>query len=501
MSYPRARRWRPLLLLVCPPAFIALGAAIDASDPFPRLRVAVQRPTDTFPSTTAMPALDVIKGLPTMSVYLDPHHLYDRTAGILANRTQTGRDWERPATMSYFDGGRLVFATGAGIRVHGGGSRLGNGKSSFRLYFRREYGAAEFPAGALFAGRRTPLRQLVLDRDADANRGLHLVNALAYDVARRIGCITVRTKPVRFMLNGEFQGVYVLTERINDRFLESRFGHGAFLHDAASFEQLPRWLAGRRSVRMRELEEVVDVDNLTRWYLSVLLLGTADAYQGPGQFRDAQDPEARWFFVNWDMDGSFARVDGADAVESDPFRLLLRGDGEPSRRRRFSEVRPYLLQTLLAEDERYREYFKRVFAEVMNHKVTPAFLMERFSHYKWIALVYGVEHRGYLDELEVFLRRRPALLRRFAEEHLNTEPSNLARVRSPAGLEVLVDGHRVHSGFEGHYFPGVEVEVAVASSDRSRFSHWLVNGERSPETSSTLRLVPEIDVTIEAVGR
>ena len=132
-------------------------------------------------STVVVPAIEVVDGAPLLSVYVDHADLHDPERGILANRRQAGRAWERRASMSYFDEGQLVFASGVGIRIHGGSDRLRPGKQSFRLYFRRQYGADQFRPGVLFSDTAEPLRHLVLDRDEqfEADGVWHFINPLS----------------------------------------------------------------------------------------------------------------------------------------------------------------------------------------------------------------------------------------------------------------------------------------------------------------------------------
>ena len=106
-----------------------------------------------MPSSTVVPPEDVTRGLPLLSIHVDEAELHDPDTGIIANAGGRGRAWERRATVSYYQEGRLRFAGGAGIRIHGGLTRLVASRKSFRLYFRREYGADRLWAGVLFNGR------------------------------------------------------------------------------------------------------------------------------------------------------------------------------------------------------------------------------------------------------------------------------------------------------------------------------------------------------------
>ena len=379
-----SRRARWGFLIACPLIFFALGRLIDTGRLFPRLRIAVQRPAGAFPSTMVIPEVEILHGVPLLSVYVDRLDLYDPERGLLANRHETGREWERPASMSYFDKGRLLFATGAGIRIHGGGDRLLREKQSFRLYFRRQYGVDRFRRDLLFDATTEPLSRLVLDRDEQTELGTvwHFINPLAYDIARRIGSVTVQTKPVRLFLNGESQGVYVVSEHLSDEFFRSRFGHADFSQGSRAEEEVDAWLKQRRRLTMATVADVIDLDNLTRWFLSALFCATFDSLQR-APTRDLRDPTARVFWINWDMDGSFAsRKDDTLPWDFNGFEEILESTEVPPRRA--TEFRPWLLSALLVDNKAYRTYFKRIFVEVMNHRLTPNFLTERFEYYREI---------------------------------------------------------------------------------------------------------------------
>ena len=95
---------------------------------------------------------------------------------------------------------------------------------------------------------------------------------------------------------------------------------------------------------------------------------------GPGAVSRSDAPLAQWFWVSWDMDPASA------GPTTTPSAALLSRGGQ-RRARRPSDPRPRLLTALLDEDNEYRELFKRIWVDVMNHALTPAFLDERFEHY------------------------------------------------------------------------------------------------------------------------
>ena len=187
-----------------------------------------------IPSSKNLEAIALQTGLPTLSIVIDPDDLLNRNTGLIANYSKRGRSWERPAYVSYFENGELRFATGAGLRVHGGSSRAALLKS-FRLYFRELYGLQQIPPGVLFNGEGDPIRSIVVHNDlrikrkGKANEEWRFMNPLAYDLAREIGSITPSTLPVQFYLNGVYQGLSFLTEHISSNYLKAHFGHDDFV--------------------------------------------------------------------------------------------------------------------------------------------------------------------------------------------------------------------------------------------------------------------------------
>ena len=94
--------------------------------------------------TTATYLVRERTSLPVLSLVTEPAHLWDAATGIYANPGERGRAWERPVTVEWLSpAGEVDFSVGAGVRIHGGGSRRESTKRSFRLYFRGEYGPRE----------------------------------------------------------------------------------------------------------------------------------------------------------------------------------------------------------------------------------------------------------------------------------------------------------------------------------------------------------------------
>ena len=490
MTRSRALAWAA----ACALGLTAAGAAAEHSAAFFALKFRIQRNPELMPSSTAVPESEIRRGLPTLSLYMTDDALHHPAKGILANKHRHGREWERAGTVSYLENGRVRFASPAGVRVHGGGSRITSTKQGFRLYLRREYGASTVPPGLLFGPPHVhPVKVLMVHNDVRTREGTQwaLTNPLAFDIADAVGAITSPSRPVRFLLNGEYQGVYVLYEHFHPAHYFHAHGQRGIKLDGREFEALYRQIRALEPLTMATAGEIVDLDNLTRWFIATAFCGTRDAFQGPSQFRDSSRPRAQWFWVNWDMDGSFA------SVGENPFDTLLIPPGGGRRGRRSDEIRPYLLTELLAQDPAYRTYFERAWVDAMNYVLTPAFLRERFEHYRDVAIAYGVETRDYLPALEKFLRDRPGQLRSMVTQYLR-QPTVTLRIESRGPF--LVDGHELTS-LDGYVFQGMTVRLDVPSSARGRFAFWRVNGQPRPLRQSAVTVDATGDLHVQAVWR
>ncbi len=438
-----------------------------------------------------MPPLAVVEGTELLSLSIERDALLSPARGLLTNPTARGREWERPGHVSFFDGGRLQLATKVGVRLHGGASRVYSKLKSFRLYFRPSYGPAAVPAQTFFSqGPAGDLTRVIVHNDVRVDRlkrEWHLVNPLAYDIAGRLGGIVPRTRPVRFYLNGESQGVYVVTEQISPEFLETRFGHRDFaIDDPKDLESLFQWARTTRPLRMQDVAAKVDLDNLTSWALTVLFCATTDVMTQSPMVRDRTDPKARAFWITWDLDHSFMDLyqRGPEPWLLDSYRTILYN----------REVRSWILTRLLERDENYRRYFSDRLAIALNHQLAPAFLEERFGFYREVALRRGARDNGYLDELEGFLKARPQALWDLTVKYLKVGQPFTITVDGPAGANVTIDGFTTPLPYRGRYLSGANFVLDAGVT--SPIDGWLLN--RRAERSKRLSFSVTEDVRIEA---
>jgi hypothetical protein len=449
------------------------------------------------------------KDCPTLSIHAAEKDFYDPDEGLLTNKMMRGRQWEKPGSISYYEEGNLLFAANAGIRVHGG-KRL-QMVTSYRLYFRNRYGTDQFAPGILFGPKTEPLRRLVVHHTGWPPEW-PLNNVLAYDIARRIGCVVPETKLVRLVINQQDQGLYFLTTHLNQTQMASYFGHEDFslyrsrsenAHESIKFyHHHIKALAYTRSVdlSMAEVSARIDDDNLARHFLSFIFCGTTDHCQGV-LVKDNRQTDSKAFMINWDMDHSF--IDVAREVfkqKRHENRLHFRQPGWSRFVKENENVycaQQTLFTRLLNEVPEYRQQVLRLTMDLLNHRINAEFLSERLDYYESQLRTCEFEYREHLRKLREFCTKRPDFIRDEMQTHFALGASHLCRLKAPAGMTLTVDGYPESDGYTGWYFASMPIRVELADDDRARFSHWRVNGRTMADYP--LMLAVDEPTTIEAV--
>lgn len=260
------------------------------------------------------------------------------------NYTQHGKDWERMATMDYFlaDGESFEFSAPVGIRIHGGASRM-YGQKSFNVYFREDYGQKNLkyellPNDLDEEGKQISkyksfmLRNGGNDTEYSKMRDVFIQN----QVSDRAFAIQA-TKPCVVFLNGEYWGLYNLTEKYSDNNIEENFGVDkdnvvAFKEgeleegkdeDASLYEEL--WSYAQKDFTddavYTEFCNIMDIDSFTDFYATEIYIANMDwnpekNYQ-IWRTRDAEEGnsygDCKWRYLLYDTEYSMGLYGGSNA--------------------------------------------------------------------------------------------------------------------------------------------------------------------------------------------
>ncbi len=181
---------------------------------------------------------DSLAAIPSITLTTDLENLFDPDTGIYVNALYRGSEWERLTSVEliYPDGTDAGLSTNAGLRIRGGYGRNDfNPKHSFRLYFRSEYGDGilDYP---LFGDAGTDEFDVLDLRTAmnyswaawgDSVNGLqntYLREVFSRDTQADMEQPYTRSRYYHLYVNGEYWGLYMTQERIQEHYGETYFG-------------------------------------------------------------------------------------------------------------------------------------------------------------------------------------------------------------------------------------------------------------------------------------
>ncbi len=146
------------------------------------------------------------------------------------NFTQHGREWERPVTVDFMPAQGEGFTQAMGVRIKGGASR-GYKHKSLRLIAREAYGEkkVKYP---VFEDNICEQDGTILERYKSftlRNGGNDVNFSKIRDpyitaVAEGLRMETAATRPAIAFINGEYWGMYTLTEEFTDNYIDYHYG-------------------------------------------------------------------------------------------------------------------------------------------------------------------------------------------------------------------------------------------------------------------------------------
>ena len=261
---------------------------------------------------------------PVISIITDPSNLYDYEIGIMvrgkvfddngavipehplwdrgiANFTQKGKKWEREAWIQLFDGENAVtLEAPCGIRVKGTGSRAYS-QRSFNIYFRKDYGQKNIkysliPGNTDINGEEiTKYKSFTVRNGGNDAQRLKFKDAMTQELLSELDFSTQAYRPVIVYLNGEYYGIFALTEKYSDYYIESHYGvesdNVVIIEDGAVdegvdediklWEDLMRY-ASRDSLDLsteanwEDFLKAVDVQSMADYYAAEIYIANTD---------------------------------------------------------------------------------------------------------------------------------------------------------------------------------------------------------------------------------
>lgn len=312
-------------------------------------------------------------------------------SSLPTNYYSKGREWEREASVSIFKNGETVVEQDMGIRIKGASTR-NSAQKSFNLYARNDYGASKikFPLiddnytldGSLIRKYDSVCLRSVSDevrlRDGFSNKL----------IAGRENITTQNMQQCAVFLNGEYWGLYEMTEKFSDYFIESNYGINK--NDVAmikngeleegkqtecdNFMQFVNTYSKKDmtdSINYQAVCNYIDIDSMIEHYAAGLYLGTYDwPNYNYGVWRNtgkeiAGNPysDGKWHFISFDFDytmgATYENFGDVEGYAYDSFHHMNSKSGVPTN---------LFIQLLKNQD--FRTKFVNVYCDYANEVLT-----------------------------------------------------------------------------------------------------------------------------------
>lgn len=308
-----------------------------------------------------------LKALPSVSIVMSREDWFGPEDGIYTHPEAHTDMWERPAAVEMLapDGG-AGFQIHCGVRIQGGWNRKPQEcpKHSFRLYFRKKYGAGKLKARLFERPGAEEFDSLTLRggcnntwlhwSSEERRRGDYLRDQWMRETYAAMGHPSARGRFVHVYLNGLYWGIYNLTERPDAHFAAANLGGSPADYDARNGKDL---LAGDDHV-WQEMFRLANAglanqksyEALGAWldlpaftdYIILNGYGANADWDGDSNWCAARrrTPEGKYTFFVWDGERTLENVaDNRLSTDDDqsPMRLFHKLRANAEFRRLFSE--------------------------------------------------------------------------------------------------------------------------------------------------------------------
>lgn len=276
-------------------------------------------------------------GLPAMSIAADSSDLFDYYTGIFVkgvnfdpehsywtgNYYMSGDEWERVVNIEFYEtADNSGVNQTAGLRTHGGTARRGPQKG-MKLYARQEYGTKRFYHKFFNDSPKNSVKHLVLKPFSCQWFSIGIQDWICNSMARSIGLEYILSRPEALFINGEYWGIYYVSERPDSHYLEDHFGHsdddynviGSWHGEAedgqnVNFIQMMQWLEDADlsdSTNYEHLCSLIDVDNFINYYCLELFIANND--WPANNMRCYQYLDGKWRWIFFDGDDCLQKMD------------------------------------------------------------------------------------------------------------------------------------------------------------------------------------------------
>ena len=267
------------------------------------------------------------------------------------NYFMKGKEWEREALVTIFDKGEKIVQQNMGIRIKGASTRTNPGKS-FNLYARKEYGKSTIDA-ELFKDNYDINGNLITSYKSISLRCIYEQGRFKDMFGRdlfysRENLSTSSMKTSILFLNGEYWGLYVMQEKLDDDFISNNYlipPKNVAMIKGGEIEEGPEEeckkfidfynVYSKKDLNdktiYQEINNYIDINSMIEFFATGMYISIGDwPRQNEGEWRNLGDKiegnkysDGKWRFMIFDLDYTMgAKYAGVGLFDSDNFKFI-----------------------------------------------------------------------------------------------------------------------------------------------------------------------------------
>ena len=467
---------------------------------------------------------------------INPYHPDNK-----CNYFMHGKEWEREASITIFEKGKVLVSQNMGIRIKGDSTRNNPGKS-FNLYGREKYGKKNVKAellknnfdlnGEIIKKYKTFSLRCVYE----PNR---LKELLVKDLFSSRNLAISDAEMSILFLNGEYWGAYLLIEKTDNSFIETNYlipSENILMIKEAQNEEGPKeetdkfgLFCSANSVwgkdlndenTYKEIQNFIDIDSLIEHYALGIYIATGDwpqrnqgVWKNNGPIIEGNKySDGKWRLISFDFDYTMGvQYSGVCQADSDHFR--------------WTEYKNYdaptnLFIDLLKKNKIFQNKFINAFCDFANEICTPTKVNKLLDEYveKYEKIVANSQLRwwgakskeeGYaiykdnflktIDTIKNFYENRPKFSLQQLKEYLGLK-GELVKLNIIINGEGKIKINNIFPEFNegkwsGKYFTDIPINITAIPNEGIKFKEW--NGDKT-SNEETLEISLDKETTIIA---
>lgn len=468
------------------------------------------------------------------------------------NYTNRGREWERPVSVELIPSDGFVgFKQDMGMRIMGASTR-NQAQKSIRIYAREDYGKKNLKYELIPGNMRSDgtgvvnkYKSFVLrigGNDADFGR---LRDPFLQNLVQSARFDTLQNTPCVVFINGEYWGMYTITEDYSDNYFENNYGidnnnivlikkgeiEAGEETDIALYHEMYRFITENDMSEEKNYEkacELVDMGSFLDYCAFNLYIYNKDSLFDNNNWRmwrvrtadnQTEWSDGKWRMAVYDTDFSTGIYDGAASAADDNISSRIQPASADEYQENLENYAPIELFRSLLQNNTFYEEFLLALCDMRNIYLEPkrakeeldvmsvtyqALMPDTFLRFgpDWIAANPEGHYASKLKDLSNFISKRyvsvPNLLKKIFDLK---NPSRLTVSTADTSMgSVFINGRQLDltSDFGGMYFGETTVTITAVPAEGYRFAGWETKSELDT-ASETLKLNLDNPITLKAV--